>query len=85
MEYLSIAKNICKIYMLKTTNINNKKLSLNKWREKLCSQIERLNIVKTYVSLVAQLVRSPPAMWETWVWFLVQEDPLEKEIATHSV
>ena len=24
-------------------------------------------------------------MWETWVQFLVQEDPLEKEMATHSV
>ena len=23
-------------------------------------------------------------MWETWVWFLGQEDPLEKEMATHS-
>ena len=25
-----------------------------------------------------------PAMWETWVRFLGQEDPLEKEMATHS-
>ena len=23
-------------------------------------------------------------MWETWVWLLGQEDPLEKEMATHS-
>ena len=30
------------------------------------------------VSLVAQLVKNPPAMWETPVWFLDQEDPLEK-------
>ena len=85
MEYLSIAKNISKIYMLKTANINDKKKSLNKWKEKLCSQIERLNIVKMYASFLAQLVRSPPAMWETWVQFLVQDDPLEKEIATQSV
>ena len=35
-------------------------------------------------SLVAQMVRSPPAMQETWVWSLSQEDPLEKEMATHS-
>ena len=27
---------------------------------------------------------SLPAMWETWVRFLGQEDPLEKEMATHS-
>ena len=24
------------------------------------------------------------AIWETWVWFLGREDPLEKEMATHS-
>ena len=29
-------------------------------------------------SLVAQLVRDLPAMWETWVRSLGQEDPLEK-------
>ena len=35
-------------------------------------------------SLVAQLVKYPPAMWETWVQFLGWEDPLEKGKATHS-
>ena len=30
------------------------------------------------VSLLAQLVKNPPAMQETPVWFLDQEDPLEK-------
>ena len=35
-------------------------------------------------SLVAQLVKSLPAMWETWVQSPGQEDPLEKEMATHS-
>ena len=35
-------------------------------------------------SLVAQLVKSPPAMQETQVQSLGGEDPLEKEIATHS-
>ena len=29
-------------------------------------------------SLVVQLVKNPPAMWETWVWSLGWEDPLEK-------
>ena len=32
----------------------------------------------SWASLVAQLVKSPPAMWETWVWTLGWEDPLEK-------
>ena len=35
-------------------------------------------------SLVAQLVKNMPAMQETWVQFLGQEDPLEKEMAPHS-
>ena len=35
-------------------------------------------------SLVAQLVKNTPAMWETWVRSLGWEDPLEKGKATHS-
>ena len=34
--------------------------------------------------MVAQLVKDPPAMWETWVLSLGWEDPLEKEMITHS-
>ena len=30
------------------------------------------------------MVKCMPTMWETWVRSLGQEDPLEKEIATHS-
>ena len=33
---------------------------------------------KQWASLVAQLVKNPPAMWETWVRSLGWEDPLEK-------
>ena len=35
-------------------------------------------------SLVVQRVKCLPAMQETWVQSLGQEDPLEKEMATHS-
>ena len=35
-------------------------------------------------SLVAQLLKNLPAMWETWVRSLGWEDPLEKGKATHS-
>ena len=35
-------------------------------------------------SLVAQMVKRLPAMQETWVRSLGQEDPLEKEMAIHS-
>ena len=33
---------------------------------------------------MAQLVKNPLAMWETWVRSLGWEDPLEKGMATHS-
>ena len=39
----------------------------------------------TWVSLIAQMVNNPPAMQETWVRFLIQEDPLEKGMATTPV
>ena len=42
------------------------------------------NLRKERASLVAQLVRNPPAMWEIWVRSLGWEDPLEKGKATHS-
>ena len=34
-------------------------------------------------SLVAKSVKNLPAMQEIWVWSLGQEDPLEREMATH--
>ena len=40
--------------------------------------------VHNWVSLVAQRVEPLPAMQETWVRSLGQEDPLEKKMATHS-
>ena len=38
----------------------------------------------SWASPVAQLVKNPPAVWETWVQSLGWEDPLEKGKATHS-
>ena len=37
-----------------------------------------------WASLVAQMVKNPPAMRETWVQYLGWEDSLEKGMATHS-
>ena len=34
-------------------------------------------------SLVAQTVKNPPAVWETWVQSLGWEDPLEEGMAIH--
>ena len=41
--------------------------------------------MSTRASLVAQAVKNPPAMWETWVRSLGWEDPLEEGLATHSI
>ena len=38
----------------------------------------------SWLPLVAQLVKNPPAMWENWDRSLGWEDPVEKGMATHS-
>ena len=38
----------------------------------------------SWASLMTQLVKNPPAVWEIWVQSLGWEDPLEKGKATHS-
>ena len=38
----------------------------------------------SWASLVAQMVKNPPAVWEIWVQFLGWEDPLEEGMASHS-
>jgi len=45
---------------------------------------EGLGYPSSWASLVAQLVKDPPAMWEAWVQSLGWEDPLEKGKAPHS-
>ena len=41
-------------------------------------------MIRNSVKSVAQLVKNPPAMQETWVQSQGWEDPLEKGMATHS-
>ena len=41
-------------------------------------------VPNAWTSLVAQMVRNPPALWETWVPSLDWVDPFEKGTATHS-
>ena len=53
----------------------------------LCASIPSVNLLNLShlrPSLVAQMVKNPPEMQETWVLFLSLEDPLEKGTATHS-
>ena len=54
---------------------------LHIFREEVCSTIRTPNLSSPtdyMASLVAQLVKNLPAMWETWVQPLGWEDPLEK-------
>ena len=50
------------------------------------SRIPEGKLPYTYytASLLAQLVKNPPAMREAWVWCLGWKDPLEKGKVTHS-
>ena len=41
-------------------------------------------VLHVWASLVAQTLKNPPAMWETWLQSLGWEDPLEEGMATHS-
>ena len=43
-----------------------------------------MKYIQPWASLVAQLVKNLPAMQNTWVQSLGNEDALEKEMATHS-
>ena len=44
-----------------------------------------LNYAYLRAFLVAQMVKTPPAMWETWILSLGWADPLEKGTTTHSI
>ena len=55
---------------------------VRKTRRKSIHRVLGMSMVPS--SLVAQLVENLPAVQETQVRFLVWEDPLEKEIASHS-
>ena len=42
------------------------------------------SLLPSWASVVAQLLKNPPAIWETWIPSLSWEDPLEKGKVTHS-
>ena len=64
------------IYLL---SLNFLSIPLPSWRHP-----SKAPYVSRGASFIAQLVKNLPAMPETQVQFLDQEDPLEKEMATHS-
>ena len=56
------------------------------WVEYMTFILKFVNMIYhiDWASLVTQWVKNLPVMQEIWVWFLGQEDPLEKEMAAHS-
>ena len=50
----------------------------------VCIHIFFIHIFFKEGSLVAQRLKRLPPVWKTWVRSLGREDPLEKEMATHS-
>ena len=58
--------------------------TLKSWTSDLLLPLLLSSVTFSDTSLVAQMVKHLPTMRESWVWSLGQEDPLEKEMATHS-
>ena len=54
------------------------------WVGKIPWRRDRLPTPYSWASLVAQLVKNPPAIRETWVRSLSRDNPLEEGMATHS-
>ena len=61
------------------------KKSLHLWNKSDLIMIYNPFNVLLWAFLVAQTVKNLPAMKETWIWSLGQEDPLKKVMATHSI
>ena len=73
-------------YPLQYSDLENS-MDYSPWGRKESDTTDRLHfhfLAPQRASLVAQLVKNLPAMWETWVASLGWEDPLEKGKATHS-
>ena len=57
---------------------------MDSWVRKIWGEGIGYLLQYSWASLVAQLVKNPPAMQEIWVRSLGWEDPMEKGKATHS-
>ena len=54
------------------------------WLGRSTAEVIGYPLQYSWASLVVQLVKNPPVMWETWVQSLGWEDPLENGKDTHS-
>ena len=65
-------------------NVNKYSRYGEEYGDSLKKKTRNTSTIRSRVSLVAQLVRNPPVMRDTWVRFLGWEGPLEKGWVTHS-
>ena len=77
------------VCILSFSHGNSEQLKSNDYRDKKLLLISLVltacGVILIFrASLVAQIVKRLPAMWETWVRSLGWEDLLEKEMVTHS-
>ena len=77
------------VFQMLFLNLKRHSLLFKKNLQINISPCQEVNLVKNalsqdWASLMAQLVKNPPAMRETWVQSLGWEDPLEKGKATYS-
>ena len=85
LEPKTIKKMATRSYLsIITLNVNG--LNAPTKRQRLAEWIQKQDLyICCMASLVAQTVKRLPEMQETWVPSLGREDPLEKEMATHSI
>ena len=78
----------CQIAAIVRSIVSDKKVHLILIQVQPSKKMRLLNLNVpnniTGASLVAHMVKHLTTVWETWVRSLGQEDPLEKEMATHS-
>ena len=71
------------IVQLAKSHLQCRRPWFDSWVGKTRWRRDRLSTPRFLGFPVAQLVKNPPAMRETWVQSLAWEDPLEKGTATH--
>ena len=85
-EYVFLQDSLCPLFHV--AHFSWEKLSLAALSKNIppypCHPLIPMTLIYIMYSLVAQLVKNPPAMWKTWVRSLAWEDSLEKGKSTHS-
>ena len=57
---------------------------MNRLTNRSSNKDQGITLIVQWASLMAQTVKNLTSMWEIWIRSLGWEDPLEKEMATHS-